>query len=175
VIRNPPIWTPADGAWRPIGPEGYSNMTSGYAQVTDAILYGEQVLALGSGASVAGLFQLDPAWLPDVPGKTKKIRCGFNIHTNAVAPGRDVTVALKPKGNRGGASGATPTLTSVGAAVCSAVAASAALGATDDENADSAEADFPAAGLYVMTLTTSGAFTAGATAYFRWRVQCRYA
>lgn len=97
--------------------------------------------------------RLDPARLPTLAGKTKKVWVVGTLVTNAVAPLATFTFELRPVATFGGASAATPTVATVGSVVASA--AIAAPSASNGGQVVEGVATYPAAGFYVPSLTNS--------------------
>lgn len=117
------------------------------------------VSLLASGATAAAALYLDPARYAAPAGKTLKIKIAGTVMANAVtAPGTNFTIGLYPVTSWGGASGSQPTIATIGAAVASFAINAPAAGAhaAPSEN----EADFPAAGYYVLAFVTAGATAA---------------
>lgn len=109
-----------------------------------------------------------------VSGRTAKMRLATTLLTNAVAPANTLTIALYPVLTFGGASGAAPTVATLGAAVTGSTgtfvtpAASASIyQATDDF-------DVPGAGWYVIGLTVNVAPAANAQQTVETTLQVRY-
>ena len=105
------------------------------------------------------MFYLDPALFPGGP-RTPKIRLRANVTTNAVAPNcTNLVYDLCPVATVGGASGAVPTIATVGTAVATTVTIATPL-ATTQTVGTGASATFPAAGWYCFRLTVGTGGTA---------------
>ena len=117
-------------------------------------------VAVAGTATGQGMFYLDPGLYPGgASAHTPKVRLRANVTTNAVAPAcTNLVYALMPVATTGGASGAVPTVATVGAAVCSATILTP--NATTQTVGTSANAAFPAAGWYVFQLTVGTGGTA---------------
>lgn len=80
------------------------------------------------GNRALGIFRLDPARLPTVAGRTKKVGLFGRVWTNATAPGVDVRFRLTPGTPNGGA--AATVTAAIGADLDSVDVLSANLGAS---------------------------------------------
>jgi hypothetical protein len=161
-------WKPLDG-WR--SALNFA-LASGAAQLTDLLVYPNSTVALAAAGSAVAVQKLDPARLPGGTGRTLKVQVEFIAFTNAVAPGITFTLALKPVATWSRASGSDPAVATVGAAVATATLTTPA--ANGDGLSATGEADFPAAGSYVLSFSTSGANAANAALRWGWRVYYRH-
>lgn len=127
---------------------------SGYAM----IYQNGRIEVNGVNSSVAA-FRLDPADMPTIAGKTKRLRLRAFLQTNAVAPGITLTYWLAPVTGVGGGSGVGPTITAIGGVMMTCVFVAPA--ATAFAAPVTAEIDYPAAGAYVVGYTMSAAFPTG--------------
>lgn len=102
------------------------------------------------------IFRLDPAEYPAGPsGATPLIRLRADLLCNAVAPGNTITASLLPVTAFAGASGALPTVSTVGAATVSVAFATPA--ASSQTSSTSATANFPSAGWFILAIVLTGA------------------
>lgn len=154
-----------DIAHSPIG-ASTATQTSGNTYV---LILGGTTLPLITANGGLGVVRLDPADYLST-ALTTKLRLGVSWETNAVAPANTMTVSLQPISTTGG--GAAVNSITVGAAVTSVAIATPA--ATSSGHTDGADVNFPAAGLYVLTLTVSGTAAASASTVIRPRLQYRY-
>ncbi len=106
-----------------------------------------------------------------IAGRTTKVRVAGRVLTNAVAPGITFTFGLYPVTGWGGASGANPTVTSVGAAVAS-VALSP--GASAQVEAESVDVNFPTTGWFALGCVTSGVNATNAIAALLVQLELRH-
>lgn len=118
------------------------------------------IAATGAAGSASFAFSLDPADFA-ANARTTKLRMRSTLITNAVASATNFNAELRPVGTFGGASGTTPAIATVGATTITnnytTPAANASLPLT------SADVNFPAAGVYVFTVTIGAAMAAGST------------
>lgn len=158
-------------AYRDVGPELIASVVAA-SSTTEWYMYTTGAVAAGAANSGYGALFLDPAWWPDVVGKTPKVRVAAGFHTNTVAPGAgfQITVSLKPYGTTGGAA-ASDVRSTPDAAVASAVVAGAA--ASTAYSAVSADVAI-VAGLYIVTMQANQAAAANSTAKLRVRLQQRW-
>jgi hypothetical protein len=113
------------------------------------LMYSNGFIAVGANNSGVCAFYLDPADLPTIPGKTKKLRVrGWLINNAVAAPGIGFTFVLHPVTAFASASGAYPRVSTIGATLVSPGVANPAANAVSGPH--SQEIDFPAAGWYVM-------------------------
>jgi hypothetical protein len=117
------------------------------------ILNSTNFVQLNTAGSALGAFRLDPANMPTIPGLAKKLRLDATVVPGAVAPGVDFAVHLYPVATWGGASGAQPLVATVGASLGSTSFPAPSGAPISQVTADLA---YPAAGLYVVALVTSG-------------------
>jgi len=112
-------------------------------------------VAIGSANSAVMGFVFDPSdWLTN--SRTTKLRLRVQCVTNAVAPGVTFTVGLYPISAYGGASGAAPTITTLGTVVSGSTVAFASPGATTNTVSNSGDFNAPAFGAYAMGVACSG-------------------
>ena len=117
-------------------------------------------VAVAGTATGQSMFYLDPGLYPaGVSSHTSKLRLRANVTTNAVAPAcTNLVYALMPVATTGGASGAVPTVATVGAAVCSVTILTP--NATTQTVGTGSQVAFPAAGWYCLQLTVGTGGTA---------------
>jgi hypothetical protein len=117
-------------------------------------------VAVAGAATGQGRFYLAPALFPGGGTRSAKIRLRANVTTNAVAPAcTNLVYDLVPVATVGGASGAVPTIATVGTAVATTVTI-ATPNATTQTVGTGATAPFPAAGWYAFRLTVGTGGTA---------------
>jgi hypothetical protein len=119
-------------------------------------------VAAGNASASPGDFaiHLDPA-IYNANARTTKLAIRAAVFTNAVAPAVNYLYALFPIATYGGASGATPTIASLGAAVTGSSITINTPAAAGPTTLVSTDFNFPAAGFYVLGIVPSGAATAG--------------
>ena len=115
-------------------------------------------VAAAGAATGEGMFYLDPSDYPS-SARTAKIRVRGHVTSNAVAPAcTNLVYALYPVATVGGASGAVPTIATVGTVVCSATITTPS--ATTQTAAVSTAVAYPSAGWYCLALTVGTGGTA---------------
>lgn len=116
-------------------------------------------VAVAGVATGQAMFYLDPATFPLASGRTPKVRIVGNVTSNAVAPAcTNLVYALYPVATTGGASGAVPTVATLGTVVTSVTITSP--NATTQAVAAGPAVSFPAAGWYCFALTVGTGGTA---------------
>jgi hypothetical protein len=150
----------------------YKLLQRGSAEITPAAAANTYVLFVGSqfavntllvGASVINTqLYLDPADYA-ANARTTKLRIRATATPNAVAPGVTYTVGLYPIATVGGASGAAPTVATIGAVVAGSTAVITTPAAAVPTTVTGADFNFPAAGNYALGFTTNTGSIAGAT------------
>lgn len=124
------------------------------------LFYSNGMIDVGANNTVVCALHLDPATIPTITGKTKKLEMRGWIITNAVAPACNFTFHLSPVATWGGASGAWPTVASLSAATLN-VGTITTPGATTRNGPIASSIDFPSAGWYVFGPANSGTLPAG--------------
>lgn len=138
-------------------PAAQASVVTGAVSGTTYLFNLNSVTTVGAANSAVCGFPFDPTHYAE-RGKLTKLRLILGIITNLVAPGVNFSASLVPITGIGGASGAAPTITAVGAAlVTTTLLAPAAASAVRGY----AETNAPAAGHYALALTLSGAQAAG--------------
>jgi hypothetical protein len=153
-----------------------------FASSAAAPVAGTYVLHGGTGAGQLAVvpvtlanyrpFYIDPADFT-AGSRTNKLRLRAQLFTNAVAPATNWTVGLYPVATYGGASGAEPTIATLGAVVAGSTIAFNAPGVTSQSQGNSGDFTAPAAGYYVFAVVNSGAAAAGAVVGVRSVLQVR--
>lgn len=140
------------------------------AAVAGTFLMGGGALpSLGGVGSALGRLRLDPARYA-AGGRVPYIQVLGEVLPNSVAPSGNIKIGLYPITAYGGASGAAPTITALGAAVC--VSANIALPAADTPlDIQVPVTAFPVAGDYILAAITDTNLPAGATLLIRARIQ----
>jgi hypothetical protein len=131
------------------------------------------IRALAAASSGEATFKLDPADLATISGLSKFVRIRATVETNAVAPAINFVFHLYPVATWGGASGAQPTVATVGASAGNAAINTPGAGAPT--SADSADIAYPTAGEFVLACVTSGTTAANSSCLLRVELQERYA
>lgn len=163
-------------AYREVGPIGHATFGAS-GSTTEWVTYDAGVLAVNSANSAWGGFYLNPAWWPDVLGKTAKLRLSLYYVVNATVGGMgtgwQLTGALKPIGTPGGTAANDTRTGTLGAAVASV----AVTGHTASTTFSGTSADFaaPAAGFYLFSLTANQAAAANSNATVTIHLQQRWA
>lgn len=141
-----------------------SNALSAAAAGTFLVSNDGSIFAPGAANSGRAAFWFDPADFA-VATKTVKLRVRGMLQTNAVAPTAIFTAELCPITAFGGASGAYPTIASVGAPVISApFNAGVAPPASSQNHAEAAAVSGITAGWYALCLLLGSGMAASSTA-----------
>lgn len=148
-----------------------SAIAGGTAASTLLIAYTNS-LAVAAASSAFPSLYLDPAAFPGGATRTLKLRLQAAVITNAVAPAVTFTFHLYAIATWGGASGANPTVASLGASQGNVAIATPAAGGPSAVSA-SADFTFPSAGWYVLAVVTSGTTAANSASYPAVRLQRR--
>lgn len=155
----------------------YKDLGYGQFAVIPAAVNGQYILpvngtatVLNTTSSVTRPLYFDPAD-HTVVGKTTKIRFRATVVTNATAPGVNLTIQLCPVTAFGGAAGNTPFISTVGAATCTSTFTTP--GASSTTTQVSSEVTAPSAGLFIWTVTTSGATVANSNEIVATSLQLR--
>lgn len=129
------------------------------------------VVAVGT-ATVPNALWIDPAdWTANA--RTSKLRLRVAYATNAVAPAVTFTWGFYPVASIGGASGATPTIATLGAVVTGSTVTVTTPAATTLSAVTGSDFNAPAVGLYAIAVAISGTMTAGAIVSFVYDLQYR--
>jgi hypothetical protein len=135
-----------------------SVIAGGVAATTLMFAYVSTVAVAAASSAVCNL-RLNPADFP-----TSKLKVQGQVVTNAVAPAINFAFHLYPIATWGGASGANPTIASLGTSLGSGTVTAPASGGPSSI-AESADFDFPAAGSYALAVVTSGTTAANSDTY----------
>ena len=148
----------------------YKRIQRGVAQISSAATANSYGLWLGSidaanrltiGMSAGGgVFYLNPSFY-NANSRVTKLNLRLTAIPNAVAPAITFTAGLYPVSTYGGASGAGPTIASVGTIVSGSSTPIASPSAAALTTATSGDFNFPAAGGYTLIVITNGTPAAG--------------
>lgn len=127
-----------------------------------------EMRGLGGTISSTFLVPLDPLTLS---GKTSKLRLRIAYGVNTVAPARTVTATLAPVTAVAGASSSDPAYTA-GAATLTYTTGTLLSSTFDDDV--SGEVNAPTAGLYLLSVTSSGVLATGSRIDFVVHLELRH-
>lgn len=129
---------------------------------TQVQVTGAATFMVGSGLQPLAPIYLDPADYA-AGARTVKLRLRVWVVTNAVAPAINFAFALQLITGTSSAAGSPITTITYAAAISGSSVAINAPGASSFNQAASSAFNFPAAGVYAITVASSGAPAAGAT------------
>jgi hypothetical protein len=158
IIQPPDLaWTTTpDIIYRAVGIANALTTAGGpYLFMPGTVTQGPTLLALAGVGSANAAFYLDPADMPDVVGRTKKVRIRATCVVNATAPTSTFQVQLRNVATWGGAAGAAPTIATVNANLGSNASFAAPAGGSAAAATPGNLIDFPAAGFYVPVVAVS--------------------
>lgn len=142
---------------------------------TYAIPQGNPCAISGTGTLYSqGAFYFDPADYPSVDGVTAKLRLRGQIFVNDVAPTGNFTIGMYPVTRPASSGGAGLVTYTIGAATASCTAINTP--AADSSNTTtSADFAMPAAGYYVLGVTTTATVAASSHLHINAQLQMRHA
>jgi hypothetical protein len=130
------------------------------------------VQTLGAAGTAGWAFRLDPARY-GANARTTKLILHWELNVNAVAPGTNFVPGLYPVASFGGASGAAPTINTLGAVVTGSTATFTTPAASAYTPLDSTEINFPAAGPYCFGVSVGGGVAAGSQSIIKVALEMR--
>lgn len=147
-----------------------SQIAGGVAATTLLFAYTSSTAVAAASSATTALY-LDPAAFPG-GSRTLKLRLQAAVITNAVAPAITFTFHLYAIATWGGASGAAPTVATLGSSQGNVAIATPAAGGPSTVSASS-DFNFPSAGWYALAVVTSGTTAANSSTFPFVRLQRR--